>query len=212
VSTQGAELCVGEIGVGAFSISAVSQSHELRFGINSGDCPYGSNAMAELIPPVIIGKSSCSMSSLEHRFSERSVGLGNPYHNIVKLVRDKERIERFAEASEISRRNVRKDECGQWTISGTGGHVQVFDDQSYLLYVVTYSARKWGAIKRKAKAFGWELTQDGDDEGCFHVGLPNEHQSEYLRALLGLRRRRATGGPLNTDCPSAFEGKIPTRV
>jgi hypothetical protein len=46
------------------------------------------------------------------------------------------------------------------------------------------------AGRAKAKAFGWELTQDGDDEGCFRLGLPNEHQSEFLRALLGLRRRR----------------------
>ena len=101
------------------------------------------------------------------------------------------RIEHFADAIEISYRNVRKDSCGQWTISGKGGHVQTFDDRSfYLLYIVTYSARKWGAIKRKAKAFGWELTQDGDDEGCFHLNLPNEAQSNYLRGLLGLRRRR----------------------
>jgi hypothetical protein len=84
---------------------------------------------------------------------------------------DKEPIELFADASKISRR-------------------QVFDDQSYLLYVVAYSARKWGAIKRKAKALGWELTQDGDDEGCLRLGLPDGTQSDYLRALLGLRRRR----------------------
>jgi hypothetical protein len=71
-----------------------------------------------------------------------------------------------------------------------------------LLYVVTYSARKWGAIKRKAKTFGWEITQDGDDEGCFRLSLPDGAQSDYLRALLGLRRRRQATAPM-----SAIEGK-----
>jgi len=66
------------------------------------------------------------------------------------------------------------------------------DDSSYLLYVAVYSARKWGAIERKAKTFGWVLTQDGDDEGCFRLPLPDEAQSDFLRSLLGLRRRRQT--------------------
>lgn len=143
------------------------------------------------------------MSSREHGPVNTSVGIGTPYHNIVELVQDKEWIEQFADASEISRRNVRKNECGQWTISGTGGHLQTAGDpSSYLLHVTAYSARKWGAIKRKARALGWQLTQDGDDEGCFRLGLPNERQSEYLRALLGLRRRRRATAPM-----SAIGGK-----
>jgi hypothetical protein len=49
VSTQGAELRVGEISVGALSISSMSQAHELHFGIYSSDGPYLRNAMAEII-------------------------------------------------------------------------------------------------------------------------------------------------------------------
>jgi hypothetical protein len=130
------------------------------------------------------------MSSRHHLVDDRSVGLGTTYHNILELVQNKERIEQLADALEISRRNLRKDECGQWTVSGKGRHLQTFDDQSYLLYVVAYSSRKWGAIKRKAKALGWEVTQDGDDEGCFRFGLPDAGQSKFLRELLGLRRGR----------------------
>jgi hypothetical protein len=131
------------------------------------------------------------MSSRELGHGDLAVGLGAPYHNILELVEDKERITQFADALEISHRNIDKDTCSQWTISGRRGHVQTSGYQSsYLLYVVAHSNRKWSAIKRKAKAFGWELTQDGDDEGCFRLGIPDGTQSDYLRALLGLRRRR----------------------
>lgn len=131
------------------------------------------------------------MSTREPHFGTSPIGDGASYHRLHEFVADKDQIELFVEALEVSRRNVRRDVCGQWTIGGKRGHVQTWSDlSSYLLFVTTYSPRKWGAIKRKAKAFGWELTQDGDDEGCFRLGLPNEHQSEYLRALLGLRRRR----------------------
>lgn len=131
------------------------------------------------------------MSAREYPQSISSVGISTPYHNIVALVQDKERIEQLADAMDISRRNVCKDECGQWSIHGRAGHLQTWGDSlSYLLYLTAYSRRKWGAIKRKAKALAWEITQDGDDEGCFRLALPDEHQSKLLRELLGLRRKR----------------------
>lgn len=120
-----------------------------------------------------------------------ATGTGTPYHNIFELVQDKQRIEQLADAVDVSHRNIHKDDCGQWTISGDAGHLQTWGDQSsYVLFVSAYSSRKWGAIKRKAKSFGWEITQDGDDEGCFRLGLPNVAQSDLLRKLLGLRRKR----------------------
>jgi hypothetical protein len=117
----------------------------------------------------------------------------NPYRNILDLIQDKERIDLLADAAEIAKRNVRKDECNQWTIIGKRGQVQTFDEQSYLLYVSSYSSRKWSALKRKAKSLGWEITQDGDDEGCFRLGLPDESQAIFLREILGLRKRRGLG-------------------
>lgn len=129
--------------------------------------------------------------SSRNRNAPKATGVGTPYRNIFELVEDKQRIEQFADALDISHRNIHKDSCGQWTISGDAGHLQTWGDQSsYLLYVSAYSARKWSAIKRKAEGFGWEITQDGDEEGCIHAGLPNEAQSDFLRSLLGLRRRR----------------------
>jgi len=135
------------------------------------------------------------MSARELSHGASTVGFGAPYHHIVELVQDRKQIELLADASGISRRNVRKDECDQWTISGKGGHLQTSGDlSSFLLYVRTYSPRKWGAIKRKAKLLGWALTQDGDDEGCFRLGLPDKNQSKFVRELLGLRRKRRAAG------------------
>jgi hypothetical protein len=135
-----------------------------------------------------------------NRNAPKTTGVGTAYHNIFELVEDKKRIEQFADALDISHRNIDKDDCGQWTISGDAGHLQTWADQSsYLLYVSAYSARKWSAIKRKAEAFGWEVTQDGDAEGCLRVGLPNSTQSEFLRRLLRLRRKRSRPSPVNVN-------------
>jgi hypothetical protein len=132
------------------------------------------------------------LMSSRNRNVHSATSTGTPYQNIFELVHDKQRIEQFADALDVSHRNIHKDDCGQWTINGKGsGHLQTWDDQStYLLYVIAYSGRKWGAIKRKAKSLGWQMTQDGDEEGCFRLALPDEVESDFLRSLLGLRRRR----------------------
>jgi hypothetical protein len=128
------------------------------------------------------------MSSRENHGSWTPVvGVGTHYINIIELVEDKKRVELLANALEISRRHVRKDSCDQWTIIGKTGHIQTAD-QCYVLYVAAYSPRKWGAIKRTAKSFGWEISQDGDDEGCILLQPPNAIQAKFLRRLLGLRK------------------------
>jgi hypothetical protein len=130
------------------------------------------------------------MSARAQRSSSRPVGVGTPYRNILGLVQDRERMELLADALDISRRNVQRDECGQWTIQGKrGGLLQTFDDVLYLLYVQNGSSRKWGWTKRKAEALGIEITQDGDDEGCFRLELPNRLQSAFIRNTLHLRKK-----------------------
>jgi len=49
VTTQGADLRIGEFGVAALSTAAVTQSHELGVEINSGSFTYVREAMAEMI-------------------------------------------------------------------------------------------------------------------------------------------------------------------
>jgi hypothetical protein len=141
------------------------------------------------------------MSTRNQSLGLSPIGLGRPYRNILELVRDKEQMEVLADALKISRKHVRKDTFGQWTIAGL---VQPWGDlSSYLIYVAAYSARRWGAIKRKAKALGWEVTQDGDDEGCFRFGVPNEAEAVYLRGLLGLRRHRRSDQTIANEGVSA---------
>jgi hypothetical protein len=123
--------------------------------------------------------------------ARRRVGIGTPYHNICDLIDDKQKIVTFASALNIAARNIDKDSCDRWTITGNASSLQAAHDDRYLLYVATSSSRKWGAIKRKAKAFGWTVTQDGDDEGCIQLGLPDEKQARFLRSLLGMRKRQA---------------------
>jgi hypothetical protein len=73
-------------------------------------------------------------------------GTGTPYHNIFELVEDKQRIEQFADALGVSHRNIHKDDCGQWTISGDAGHLQTWHDQSsYVLCVSTRCGRSISA-------------------------------------------------------------------
>jgi hypothetical protein len=143
------------------------------------------------------------MSAREIR-SNPVVGDGTSYHTVTELIQDKDQIDAFAEALDVSRRNVRKDLCGQWTISGKGGHVQTWGDQSssYLLYVVAHSARKWGATSARRRRLVGSLPRTATTKDVFGLGLPNEHQSEYSRALLGLRRRRRATAPM-----SAIGGK-----
>lgn len=116
------------------------------------------------------------------------VGLGSHYRNIAELIEDKRRIDLLADTLQISRRHVRKDTCDQWTIIGHSAHLQTVNEDCYLLYVETYSTRKWGAIKRKAETFGWKVSQDGDDEGCIILDLPNAIQAKFLRSVLGLKK------------------------
>jgi hypothetical protein len=140
-----------------------------------------------------VGDLNCSRLSALEQLGELNHAKGDHYRKLSDLVRDEERLKLFADAAEISLRNMSRDECGQWTLNGKKGHLQTFDDAFYLLYVSTHSKRKWGALKRKAKSLGWEITQDGDDEGCFRLKLPNESQSRFLREILGLRTRRGSG-------------------
>jgi hypothetical protein len=131
------------------------------------------------------------MSSRNIGLRNSSTGAGTPYQNIFDLVQDREQIGLFADTLDVSHRNVHKDSDGRWAIQGQRAYLQSWGDlSSYLLCVAAHSVRQWSSIKRRAKAFGWELTQDGDAEGCFRISLPNEVQAEYLRPLLGLRRRR----------------------
>lgn len=76
------------------------------------------------------------------------------------------------------------DECSDWNIFGTKGHIY-HDD----VYWYIYTGGKWSEIKKQLKFM--TLWQDGDSEGCFRSDkLPDKEQAETVRRIVGLGKRR----------------------
>ena len=116
---------------------------------------------------------------------------------------DREKLETLAEALHASPTTIERDwwrgeGCkGDLAIRGKFGHIYV-DGAGYLLCAVSekLSTRRWNEIKRSL-AF-CHLTQDGDDEGCLHLGrLPTQAEAGAIREALCIRKRRHL-----TDCGS----------
>jgi hypothetical protein len=106
---------------------------------------------------------------------------------------------------------------GDWQISGKHGHA-LADGAGFLLYATTPehdrldpdgktrcygSARRWTNIKHHL-AFA-RLTQEGDDEGMFHLDhLPTRDEAETIRECLGIRKRRNLSDDARTRLAQAM--------
>ena len=92
---------------------------------------------------------------------------------------------------DVSKRPLRRDECGAWCIRGRRGHVYTWSPSGgWLLFCDAGSPRKWSAIKRRLSFC--KDTQDGDTEGCLRLfDLPSPEQAIAIRKALGLKRKRA---------------------
>jgi hypothetical protein len=86
----------------------------------------------------------------------------------------------------VSKANLRRDPCGDWSIFGRRGHVSS-DGASAYVYLRPGTKRTWDKAKR---ALGFlTVIQDGDDEGVLKMGdLPTAEQAEIIRKALGLRK------------------------
>src|SRR5262245_51701584 len=93
-------------------------------------------------------------------------------------------------ALDVSKRTLRRDECGTWGIRGRRGHVYTWGPSGgWLLYFGAVTTRKWSAIKRLLSFCS--VTQDGDAEGCLRLfDLPTPEQAVAIRKALGLKRKR----------------------
>ena len=111
---------------------------------------------------------------------------------------DRDQMLALLSALNAQDRALRLDECGDWRIGGTSGHVYTWGDgKTWLLFVACHSARAWTAAK--ARLAFCEVTQDGDDEGCFRLhALPLPDQAAAIRTALGIRKRRIND-PLVTE-------------
>jgi hypothetical protein len=115
------------------------------------------------------------------------------YRNLREMFQDRAQLDLLVDALEVSRRNIRKNECDQWSISGNGNRLETFQPKPPACYVVHIdcgeSVRKWSGIKRKAKALGLKVTMHCEAEGFIFLPLPDRRQAAFIRNVLGLRKK-----------------------
>ena len=91
---------------------------------------------------------------------------------------------------------LRRDECGDWRIEGSNGHVYAVPghmDQpkrpGFMLYAMAGSPKAWTFGKR-ALAFA-KIVNDGDEEGVFVMHrLPTTVEAGLIRRYCGITKRR----------------------
>ena len=118
---------------------------------------------------------------------------------------DKEDILELAKAMDAAKSSIKLDDCRLWVIQGSRGYASTWGNGvSYLIHVVCRSTRHWTATKKSLSYC--ELTQDGDDEGCFRLRrLPTARERAIIRKAIGVHQRRPTP-PNAFSSSSAKEG------
>ncbi|MCB1501028.1 MAG: hypothetical protein KDK07_14780 [Bauldia sp.] len=114
---------------------------------------------------------------------------GLSYRNRDEERADREQQERLLAALDASPSQLRRDECGSWTISGRRGTIHTWGDgESWLAYVRCRSRQHWTFTKRRLTFM--TVTQDGDEEGCLRLlRLPISEEAAAIRDVMGLRKR-----------------------
>ncbi|MEH2521566.1 hypothetical protein V1279_007139 [Bradyrhizobium sp. AZCC 1610] len=94
---------------------------------------------------------------------------------------------------------VRTDECGDWIIAGSRGHIRACD-RTFTAYVGCGSAMGWTVVKKQLAGFT-AVHQDGDQEGILTLTrLPDADEAARLRHYVGLRQtHEARGAALHPD-------------
>ena len=116
---------------------------------------------------------------------------GFTYRNREEERDDRRELERLLAALDAAPSQLRRDECGWWTIGGRHGAVHTWGDgKSWLAHLRCRSKQHWAFTKRRL-AF-MTVTQDGDDEGCLRLfHLPSPPEAVAIRDVMGLRKRVA---------------------
>lgn len=99
----------------------------------------------------------------------------------------------FAKACNNRASALRRDECGDWAIFGSNGHIYAVPEGFQLMVGCDpeprwSSARGWESAKRRL-SFA-KVTQDGDEEGALILDrLPTPKEAEEIRLILGIAKR-----------------------
>ena len=117
----------------------------------------------------------------------------NTYRTADEASQDKAQLTELLDGLNAWPSALRRDEAGAWILRGRPGcYVSTWGDTVSWQLVVTpdemISPRQWTAHKKRL-AF-CELTQDGDEEGCFRLHrLPTASEAEVIRDIIGIRKR-----------------------
>lgn len=101
--------------------------------------------------------------------------------------KQRQRILRLAEHLGSRGGALRRDECGDWRISGRKGHIYAVPE-GFQIMLTDWSAKGWNAAKR-ALTFA-TVMQDGDDEGGLIMDrCPTPAEAEILRHWVGIGKK-----------------------
>jgi hypothetical protein len=116
----------------------------------------------------------------------------NTYHTADEANQDKEQFAELLAALNAWPSALRRNGDGLWILRGHPCYASTWGDgKNWQLVVMPeqeISIRQWTAHKKRL-AFA-ELTQDGDQEGCFRLHrLPTAAEAETIRDIIGIRKR-----------------------
>jgi hypothetical protein len=98
----------------------------------------------------------------------------------------REQLERFLTAIGATAR-VKRDVCGDFFIPTRHGHVYSSGDGYIVFFSFTDHSTRWTNMKKRLG--GFEVTQDGDDEGCIYIDTLDYLPPSGLRKAIGLRKK-----------------------
>jgi hypothetical protein len=102
---------------------------------------------------------------------------------------DRKQLDALLVAVNGAMKALRRDECGDYTITGSRGTIRACDGK-YFVYIPSGSARAWTFAKRALASLATP-SQDGDEEGILTFDrMPNADEAETLRSYIGLRQTR----------------------
>jgi len=124
---------------------------------------------------------------------------------------------KFAEALGSRDSALRRDECGDWRINGSRGHVYAvpgsLDEPTrpgFQIFVTCETGMAWTYAK-KALAFAI-VCNDGDEGGAFILHrLPMPHEAELIRRYAGISKKRDMSDTLPSEAQLAARAAFADR-
>jgi hypothetical protein len=101
----------------------------------------------------------------------------------------------FGESIDSRASALRRDDCGDWAIWGTNGHIYAVPDGFQLMIGCDAGNHRWSSARgwesaKKRLGFG-KVTQDGDREGSIVLDrLPSKSEAVEIRDILGIPQAR----------------------